>query len=212
MNEVVSFHGNAAALTTGGRLNIRAIVKHFTQPFEATGPFSDVIEVLKINYTPEVQHCRNRGPGAAIAIRKAIAGRLDAISDARDRLSVAMLAPDEEDVRQILAAMLLAFHAQPATTSGFFIDVMVLELREPETGQPFSLPAVAAAARELWQTLIAPPSIAEFLPCVRKHQQRIEAVLRQLGNILEAADWADDLIKPGKPPLWDEDDPDFIPF
>jgi hypothetical protein len=195
MNEVVSFHGNAAALTIGGRPNIRAIVKHFTQPFEATGPFSDVIEVLKINYAPEVQHCRNRGPGAAIAIRKAIAGRLDAISDARDRLSVAMLAPDEEDVRQILAAMMLAFHAQPATASGFFIDVMVLELREPETGQPFSLSAIAAAAQEMWRTLPALPSIAEFLPCVRKHQLRIGAVFKQLGDLLEAAEWAEDLIR-----------------
>jgi hypothetical protein len=210
MSEIVPFHG--VSLATGGRPNIRAIIKHFTQPFEATKPFLDVIEVVKINYTPVVQRCRNRRPGAAIAIRKAVAGRLDAIEDARDRLGVAMLAPDEENVRQILGAMMLVFHAPPTPTSGFFIDALVMELQEPEVGQPFCLPAIAAAARELWQTLPAPPSIAEFLPCVKKHQQRIEAVLRQLGSILEAADWADDLIKPEKAPVRNEDDPDHIPF
>jgi len=26
------------------------------------------------------------------------------------------------------------------------------------------------------------------------------------------ADWADDLLEPDKPVVWDEDDPDFIPF
>jgi hypothetical protein len=72
-----------------------------------------------------------------------------------------MLAPDEEDVRQILGAMMMAFHAQPTQTSGFFIDTLVMELREPEAGQPFSLPAIAAAdfARridELRSLLIAP--------------------------------------------------------
>jgi hypothetical protein len=115
-------------------------------------------------------------------------------------------------VRQILGAMMMAFHAQPTQTSGFFIDTLVMELLEPEVDQPFSLPAIAATARELWQTLPAPPSIAEFLPCVKKHQKRIEAVFKQLGDILEAADWAEDQIKPEKPPVWDEDDPDFIPF
>lgn len=192
MSELVSFHGNAATLATGGRPNIRAIVTHFTQPFKETQPFLDVIEVVRINYTPAVQRCRNRRPGAAIAIRKAVAGRLDAISDLRDRLSVAMLAPDEEDVRVILAAMMLAFNEQPATTSGFFIDVMVLELREPENDDPFCLPAIAAAAREMWRTLPAPPSVAQFLPCVRKHQLRIETVLKQLGDLIDAADWAED--------------------
>ena len=192
MNEVVPFHGNAAALTTGGRPNIRAIAKHFTQPFKETRPFLDLIKVIKINFTPEVQHCRNRGPGAAIAIRKAVAGRLDAISDARDRLSVALLVPDEDDVRLVLAAMMLAFHAQPTPSSGFFMDTLVMELREPEAGRPFCLPAIAAAAREAWQNLQAPPSIAAFLTYVRKHQARIEVVRGEICGVIDAADWADE--------------------
>jgi hypothetical protein len=210
MNAPTPFHGITVA--TAGRPDIRAMTRHYTAPFGAAEPFADLIETVRKNSTPEIRRCKNRRPGAAIAIHRAVAGHIDAVSMAVEYLSVAMLAPDEENVRQILGAMMLVFHAQPTPTSGFLMDTLVMELREPEVGRSFCLPAVAAAARELWQTLIAPPSIAEFLPCVRKHQQRIEAVLRQLGNILEAADWADDLIKPGKPPLWDEDDPDFIPF
>jgi hypothetical protein len=35
-------------------------------------------------------------------------------------------------------------------------------------------------------------------------------VFRQLGDIIEAAEWAEDVITPEK--VWDQDDPDFIPF
>jgi hypothetical protein len=46
---------------------------------------------------------------------------------------------------------------------------------------------------------------------VKKHQKRIEAVFKQLGDILEAADWAEDQIG-SKKSVWDEDDTDLIPF
>jgi hypothetical protein len=177
MNEIAPFHG--VNLATAGRPNIRAIVKHYAAPYSAAEPFADLIEKVRTNSTPEIRRCKNRRPGAAIAILKAVAGRLDAVSEARDRLSVVILAPDEPEVRQIIGAMFAAFHAQPTPTSEYFIDTLVMELMEPEAGHPFCLPAIAAAARELWQTLPSPPSIAEFLPCVKKHQQRIEAVLRQ---------------------------------
>jgi hypothetical protein len=87
-----------------------------------------------------------------------------------------------------------------------------LELREPEVDQPYSLPAIAAAAREMWQTLPSPPAISQFLVAARKHQQRLDAVFRQLGDIIEAADWAEDEIKPEKPAVRYEDDPNHIPF
>jgi hypothetical protein len=210
MNEIVPFHGNAVTLATDGRLDVRAMMQHFTAPYRAAAPFHDVIQTIKLNSTPEIRRCKNRRPGAAIAIRKAVAGHIDAVVRARDRLSVVMLAPDEPEVRLIIGTMFAAFHAPPTPTSEYFIDTLVMELMEPEAGQPFCLPAIAAAAREMWQTLPAPPSIADFVPCVEKHQNRIESVLRQLGYTLEAAEWADDLIKPEK--VWDEDDPDFIPF
>jgi hypothetical protein len=192
MSEIVPFHGIAVA--TAGRLDARAMTRHYTAPFGAAEPFADLIETVRKNSTPEIRRCKNRRRGAAIAIRKAVAGRLDAVGDARDRLSVAVLAPDENNVRQILGAMMLVYHAQPTATSGFFMDTLVMELREPEVGRPFCLPAIAAAAQEMWRTLPALPSIAEFLPCVRKHQLRIGAVFKQLGDLLEAAEWAEDLI------------------
>jgi hypothetical protein len=210
MSEIVPFHGLAAV--TSGRLDIRAMMRHYAAPYALAEPFADLIKVLKLNYSPEICRCRNRRRPAAIAIHKAVAGRIDAVSHARDRLSVVKLAPDEEDVRALIGAMMMAFHAQPTQTSGFFIDTLVMELREPEVDQPFSLPAIAAAAREMWQTLSSPPSISQFLPSVRKHQTRLEAVFKQLSDVLEAAAWAEDHVKPEKPLVWDEDDPDHIPF
>jgi hypothetical protein len=208
MNQIVPFHGTAVA--TAGRLDVRAMMKHYTAPYSAAVPFQDLIQTIKRNTTP-ARRSNNQRLSAAIEIHNAVANHAGAVRKAVEYLSVAMLAPDEEDVRQILGAMMMAFHAQPTQTSGFFVDTLVMELREPEAGQPFCLPAIAAAARELWQTLPAPPAISEFLPCVRQHQTRIEAVLQKLGYILEAAEWAEDTIKPKKP-VWDEDDPDFIPF
>jgi hypothetical protein len=209
MSALIPFHGTAAALATGGRPDIRAMVKHFTQPYSAAVPFADLIETVRRNGTP-ARRSRNQRPSAAIEIHNVVAGHIDAVSKAVESLSVVLLAPDEADVREILGAMMLAFHAPPTPTSGFFIDALVMELQEP--GDPISSPAIAAAAREMWQTLPAPPSISEFLTCVKKHQKRIEAVFKQLGDIIEASEWADDLIEPDKPVVWDEDDPNHIPF
>lgn len=208
MSEIVPFHGTAIA---NGRPDIRATLKHYAAPYSAAEPFQDLIETVKKNSTP-ARRSNNQRPSAAIAIRKAVAGRIDAVSDARDRLSVIKLAPDEPDVRALIGAMLMTFPASPTETSSFFVDALVLELLEPEGGDPYALSAIAAAAREMWQTLPSPPSIAEFLVAARKHQQRLDVVFKQLGDILEAADWAEDTIKPEKPPAWEEDDPDFIPF
>jgi hypothetical protein len=210
MNEIVPFHSVTLA-TAGCRPDIRAMMQHFTAPYRAAVPFQDLIETVKRNSTPS-RRSKNQRLSAAIAIHNAVAGHVDAVSKARDALGIAMLAPDEADVRQILGAMMLVFHAPPTETASFFVDALVMELREPEVDRPYSLPAIAAAARELWRTLPSPPSIADFLPCVKKHQTRIEAVFQQLVDILEAADWAEDQIKPEKPPVWNEDDPDFIPF
>jgi hypothetical protein len=209
MNEIVPFHG--VNLATAGRLDIRAMMQHFTAPYSAAVPFQDLIETVRKNSTPS-RRSKNQRPSAAIEIHNAVAGHIDAVSKARDALGIAMLAPDEADVRQILGAMMLVFHAPPTQTSSFFIDALVMELREPEVDQPYSLPAIAAAAREMWQTLPAPPSISQLLASVRKHEKRIGAVFKQLCDVIEASEWADDVIEPEKPPVWDEDDPDFIPF
>jgi hypothetical protein len=123
MNEIVPFHGTA--VVTGGRPNIRALIKHYLAPYSAAEPFRDLIKAVRKNST------------AAGAIRKAAAGRIQAVTDARDRMSVATLAPDEEDVRAVIAAMLMTFPTPPTETSSFFIDALVLELREPDDGEAY---------------------------------------------------------------------------
>jgi hypothetical protein len=110
-----------------------------------------------------------------------------------------MLAPDEPEVRQIIGAMFVAFHAQPTPTWEYFVDALVMELMEPDVGDPLCLPAIAAAAREMWQTLPAPPAISQFLASVRNHQARLDVVFKQLGDIIESASWAEDTIKPEAP-------------
>jgi hypothetical protein len=196
MNALTTFHGNAVA--PAGRLDIRVMMRHYTAPFQAAVPFADVIEIVRRNSTP-ARRSKNQAPSAAIAIRKSVANHVDAVVSARDHLSVVKLAPDEENVRQILGAMMMVFPAPPTETSSFFVDALVMELREPEVGDPFSLPAVAAAARECWSTLPSPPSIVEFLVAARKHQHRLDDVFRHLCDIIEASEWADDLIEPEKP-------------
>ena len=96
---------------------------------------------------------------------------------------------------------------------------------EPEGGEAYALPAIAAAARECWQTLASPPAISTFLGIVRQHQRRLDGIFQSLCDIISAAEWAEaesvkkPVVKPVKPPpvrpqldVWDEDDPDFIPF
>jgi hypothetical protein len=122
MNEIVPFHGVSLA-TAGRRPDIRALVKHLTAPYSAAEPFEDLIETVRKNSTP-ARRSNNQRPSAAIAIRNAVAGHTGAVRKAVEYLSVVMLAPDEEDVRQILGAMMMAFHAQPTQTSGFFIDTL----------------------------------------------------------------------------------------
>jgi hypothetical protein len=177
---------------TGGRPNIRALIKHFTQPYGEAEPFHELIQTVKRNSTPR-RRSKCEARSAAISIRKAVAGRIQAVTDARDRLSVVLLAPEEDTVRSLLAAMMMVFPTPPTEASGYMVDAMVLEIREPDDGEAYSLPAIAAAARELWQTLPSPPSIAQLLTCVKKHQRRLDEVFQQLCDILEAADWADDI-------------------
>jgi len=203
MNAMVPFHG--VTLATAGRPDIRAMMQHFTAPYRAAVPFQDLIQTVQLNSTP-ARRSSNQRPSAAIAIRNAVAGHIDEIVRARDHLGVVILAPDDEDVRAVIAAMMMAFPAPPTETSSFFVDALVMELREPDVGDPFCLPAIAAAAREMWQTLPAAPSISQLLASVRKHQKRIEAVFKQLCDVVEASEWADDVIELGKLPVGDADD------
>ena len=89
------------------------------EPYGVAVPFDDLTEVLKINYTPEVgagigdQALRSPSARPSLAV-------IGAVSDARDRLSVIRLAPDRQDVRALIGAMMTV--RRQAETSSFFVD------------------------------------------------------------------------------------------
>jgi hypothetical protein len=201
------FHTNAVALVADGRINVAAIVRHCLAPYAAADEFEDVIETVRLNSTP-ARKSKNERKSAAIAIRKAVAGHTKAVRKAQHELRIALLPPDEICIRQILGIMFGMFPTPPTNSSESFADTLVFEMVDAR----YSLPAIMAAAREAWQTMPAPPAISDLLALARKHEDRLDAVFRQLGSVLTAIDWADDLLEPDKPVEWDESDPDFIPF
>jgi hypothetical protein len=205
MNELVPIHGGTA-ITTAGSADIRAIVRHFMEPFRAAEQFADIVEIVRKNSTP-ARRSKNQRPSAAIAIHNAVAGRIDAVTNAIDRLSVVMLAPDETDIREVLAVMFASFPAAQLTpTSSHFIDLLVMELRV----DAYCLASIAAACRECWRTMPSVPPISTFLETAEKHQDQLRGVMQRLGDIVDAADWAEDQIEPDKPV--DEDEDDYIPI
>jgi hypothetical protein len=155
--------------------------------------------------------CGQRSNAGALGeIRRATDGHVKAIRKAQHDLGIAMLPPNEEDVRQILGLMFGAYHTQPTATSELLIDMLVMELTADDLDRPFCSPAIMAAAREMWSTLSTPPSIADVLKATKTHQRRIEAAFKELGDTLEALQWADDIVEPDKPV--DESDEDYIPI
>ena len=63
---------------------------------------------------------------------------------------------------------------------------MVFELTEPESGKPYPAPAIAAAAREYWNTKPFKPSVSEFLPLVRETSNADRDRTAELRGILQA--------------------------
>jgi hypothetical protein len=187
MTEIVPFHGNAVALAAAGRLDVRAMVKHHLVPFEAAEPFSDLTKVLKYNYTPEIRSCRNRKRPAAIHNQQG--GRCGSCGHgtavcSQGRAGREGRAPDPRR------------HARNIPC-GADLDVGVLRRHASdgvdgaEAGEPYALPAVASAAREMWRTAPTPPAISTFLTSVRTHQQQLDDVFQKLCDIIEASEWAE---------------------
>jgi hypothetical protein len=205
MNQLVAFHGKAIT----GHLNVADMVRHYLAPYDAAEPFDGLIETVRMNSTP-ARRSKNQRRSAAIEIRRAVAGHTKAIRRAQSALGIAMLAPDEEDVRQILALMFSTFQTPPSATSMVMIDTLIMELMADDIDRPFCSPAIMAACRECWREHTSPPSIAAVLKAAKVHQRRLEAVFQQLGDVLEASQWADDVVEPDEPV--DESDEDYIPI
>jgi len=233
-SNITDYH--SGAIGAAGHFDVRAAMRHYLAPFKAAEPWYDTYNI--------VDRCRwatqRATTGAltalapwrspkekalavkeALTVRKAVLPHLDALDDATFALGEAMGPAPEEIIRAILGAMLSVLRGKPNEGAGIYIDALVWELMEPEVGEPFCAPAIAAAAKEIWSTSTFPPSVAEFVKPAKKHQQRIEGVLGELEFIAESCRAAREVLQalaPEKlPPRkargpTDADDDDSIPF
>jgi hypothetical protein len=195
-SNVTTHHGGAVG--AAGHFDVRAMMRHYLAPFKAAEPWRDMIETIgrsgfatqrcdgelialsPVWNTPEKKRLAIKD---ALAIRQAVAGHLDAVWEAAEALDEAMEPPPEEIIRAILGAMLSVLRGKPNEGAELYIDALVWALTEPDSGEPFCAPAIAAAAKEIWTTKTFPPSVPEFMAPAKKHQMRIEAVWEELDFI-----------------------------
>jgi hypothetical protein len=179
MSANISTDHHGGAVGAAGRLDVRALVRHYLAPFKAAEPFRDTIETIgrskfatQRNTHGELialsswktEQQKGWAIKDALAISEAIAGRLHAVAEAGDALDEAMVPPPEVNIRAIVGAMLSIMRgSKPSEADVLFVDAVVMELMEPETGEPFCGPAIAAAAKELWTTETFRPSLPEFM-------------------------------------------------
>jgi hypothetical protein len=227
MSSNISAH-HGGAVGAAGRLDVRAMMRHYLAPFKAAEPWRDTLETIGRSSfatqrnchdklialsstwnTPEKKHWAIKD---ALAIRDAVTD-LGAVWEAADALDEAMAPPPEEIIRAILGAMLSILRAKPTEGAEIYVDALVWELTDSDAG-PFCAPAIAAAAKEIWTTKTFPPSIPEFMKPAKQHQARIEAVRAQLTFISEAYCSADEVLitlAPEKLPKqreWSDDEVD----
>jgi hypothetical protein len=228
---------SSGAVGAVGRFDVRAAMQQYLAPFKAAEPWHDTYNIVdRCRWATQrattgalTALAQWRSPKEkalavkeALAVRKAVLPHLDALDDATFALGCAMEPAPEEIIRAILGAMLMVLRGKPNEGAEVYVDALVWELMEPENGQPFCAPAIAAAAKEIWSTSTFPPSLAEFMKPVKKHQQRIESVLGELEFITQSCRAAREVLQvlaPGKlpprkvsEPTATDDDEDLIPF
>lgn len=200
MSNDITNHGGGGAVGTAGRLDVRAMMGHYLAPYKTADRWRDTLATID-RHMFGIQRDSNGGLIAlhdrwtpkqkqwaidsALAIRNAV-GPLQPVFDAADALDEALAPPPEEIIRAILGTMLSILRSKPTEGAALYIDALVWELIEPERGKPICAPAIAAAARETWNTQTFAPSVHEFLGRARKHQQRIETVRCQVTSIWKA--------------------------
>jgi hypothetical protein len=188
MSDITTHGGGAVGAV--GRFDVRGAMRHYLAPFKAAEPWRDTYDIVdRCRYTTQrdtndalialhpSRSPKERGLAIkeALAIREAVRPHLEAINEAHDALDEAMAPAPEEIIRATLGAMLSILRAKPTEGAQLYVDGLVWELIEPDSGNPFCAPAIAAAANEIRTTKTFPPSVAEFMTPVKKHQQRIEA-------------------------------------
>jgi hypothetical protein len=214
--------GGAVGALYSGHVDVRAILRHYLPAFKAAEPWREIHIPRVINAEGEILEIHpwrkpeapEKAITAALQIRDAI--YLPDVWDAEDELNELMAPPPEENIRAMLIAMLSVLKSKPTEGAPIYIDALVFELTEPETGQPICGPAIAAAVRETWNTQTFAPSVHEFMVRARKQQQRIEMVRAQLRWLSVTQDSALAVLEklaPGKLPKPSEtsEDPE-VPF
>ena len=215
------------------RDDVRGMFRHCLVPFKATQPWREAIDIVADNsiVTQKDGHgeltalspswttrWKEQTIRSALAVREATLDIVEAVGDALEAIDAAMEPPAEEVVRKILSTMLKVLQAKPSEDAVVYVDFLVGKLMEPESGDPFCAPAIAAAADEWCTTKIFRPAIPEFLDLALKHQRRVSVVRCELVFIQDAY-WASKTIlaelapeklpKRQRPRPDDEDDEPF---
>jgi hypothetical protein len=222
----VSLRGGGAVGPVG-RLDVRDLMRQYLPAFKAVEPWRDRVFIpcsTKDGEITEVHPWKapdnaEKAVTEAIAIREAI-GSYDAVWEVSWEMYDLMQPPPEDIVRAMLIVMLSVLKSKPTEGADIYIDAMVFELTEPETGNPICAPAIAAAVRETWNEQTFAPSVHELMARARKHQKRIEMIDAQLSWLIETYNSARDVLQkyaPEKLPpppqreVSDDDDED-LPF
>jgi hypothetical protein len=178
------------------------MMRKFLAPLRMMKPFESVAErYCPIFHGADGEPLVHRMERQLVTLEDAIAacdaiGSIIDIWNAQIALEDAIVPPPEEVIRGILIVMLMSLRSKPIEGSDVYVDTLVFELSEPESGEPICATAIAAAARETWQSQTFAPSIHEFLGRARKYQSRLEMELKQLGLLAVIYCQAAEMIEP----------------
>jgi hypothetical protein len=202
MTKGITKHPNGGGVAVGARLDVRAMMSHYLAPFKATEAWKPALAIAEQHkwgidrdvhgelYALRANESYPGQKAAAVSDAMAIfeaARPVSAIAEAADAVLETMKPPSEPELRLLIGTMLDGFRAKPTEGAAVYIDAMVWMLSEPESGQPFCAPAIAAAIRQAWASQTFPPSVHEFLKLCSNQQERIEAVHQELEWLCGAA-------------------------
>jgi hypothetical protein len=206
----ITNRSSGGAVGTAGRLDVRAMMRHYLVPFKAIEPWKHALAVAEqckwgidrdVHGEMYALRAKESYPGQkARAVKDALAIReatcpISTVREAAAAVFETIQPPSEDELRLLIGTMLDGFRAKPTESAAVYIDAMVFMLLEPESGEPFCAPAIAAAIRAAWASQTFPPSVHEFLALCVKQQARIENVQRELSWLCNAAQDANDVLR-----------------
>jgi hypothetical protein len=142
----ITNNGGGPVGPTGGHFDVREMMKRYLAPFKTAEPFRETLDTIN-RHEVGIQHVggclialhegrtpeeKQRAIADALAIREAV--DIIGLWGAQDELDDAMAMPPEETVRAIIGVMLSVLRAKPTEGAAIYVDAMVWELMEQETG------------------------------------------------------------------------------